>query len=97
MQQFANDDEFREWCQSYPEGFVINTNRPKINPRYFVLHLALCRSLRLKNQSDGAYTGGQYQKFAALRVDDFRQLMRREGISDFSKLCSLCSPRPRSK
>ncbi len=93
MFEFFNDSEFLDWREANPTGFVVNARRPKADAQYFVLHSASCSSLGLnRGYREGAYTERSYQKLAVLRVEDFRPFMRREGIGDFSKVCSRCSP-----
>jgi hypothetical protein len=90
--EFADDDKFWAWCHANPDGLVVNTRRTP-DPDYFVLHSAQCPTLHRRYDTAGAYTQRGYRKFAALKAEEFKPLMRREGIGGFSRRCSLGAPK----
>lgn len=74
-------------------GFIANTTHSRINPDYFVLHRATCRTIQPgKSYEQGAFTERGYSKVVARSMEAMQTFMRDHGVPGFSKRCSRCSP-----
>lgn len=85
---YNNDLSYLSWTAAHPDGFVLNVRRVA-DPYYVVLHRANC-----DKQTQGAFTGRDYQKICATSVNELQLAAKREGQSggSFSKRCGLCRP-----
>lgn len=91
---WINDDDkfYLQWISDYPDGFVVNTPR-KISPEYFLLHRAICKSIREgRNYVQGAFTERQYTKVVGRTEGDILAFASHHGIARFSRRCSHCKP-----
>ena len=89
------DDEagYQEWLGAHRSGYVLNAHR---RPRasYLPLHTATCHTITEYRQFEGtpAFTGGDYIKICAERIEPLRAWIARLGASRFTTLCSSCHP-----
>jgi hypothetical protein len=84
------DDDYLEWKQRHPTGFILNCERP---PRaaYLMLHSVSCQSLRSLSPGYTSWTT-QYAKVCAesrREIDEWIAAWVRGGRA---KPCELCNP-----
>lgn len=89
------DDEsgYQAWLHSHAHGYVLNAHR-RPRAKYLPLHTATCHTIIEYRQFEGtpAFTGGDYIKICAERIEPLQAWIRRWGAEKFSTLCSACHP-----
>ncbi|MEO6042390.1 MAG: hypothetical protein ABIQ47_00540 [Tepidiformaceae bacterium] len=85
-----DEGRYLAWVAAHPDGFVVNTTRPKPNPNELVLHLGRCHTISELQVDKERFTGGSYQKVCSLRWGELQVWAERVG----GKLqpCSFCEP-----
>lgn len=90
--KFRDDDSaYLAWLESYPEGYVLNTE-PSPNPKYLILHKASCGQLHRKDPRQQGKTHA-YMKVCAMEVVDLQQWVERH-VAESANLahCGICRP-----
>ena len=90
----GQDEAYRQWLESHPEGFVINTNRDH-SPGYMVLHRAKCRHIsNFQARTPGAFTERDFVKVCAIHAEHLQEWVKLHGRPDgtFSSACGICLP-----
>ena len=82
------DEEYYQWCEANPDGFVINSPR-RWPPSYMMLHRVGCLHIATTHEEDGAFTQRAYTKICASDIDSLREWTRHHGRpnGDFSDEC----------
>jgi heme-degrading monooxygenase HmoA len=89
------EDAYRAWIISNPHGFVLSTYRDR--PSYYMsLHRATCSSISVVNSKmrENPFTGQEYVKICSIQLEEIRQWMLQNGLTEFSRICKRCSPYP---
>jgi hypothetical protein len=89
MHTFIDDDAgYVAWCQTHPDGFVVNTYRTP-STRYLKLHRATCAYITQLQAGAKRWTR-DYAKVCALDAAELHTwAMHLGGTLD---LCPLCQP-----
>jgi hypothetical protein len=89
------DDDYFEWLEKHPDGFVVNTTR-NWSSKYMVLHRAACTfiSKPVHEKEPGGFTERDFVKICAEEIAPLRAWVIGHGRLDgsFSKECSVCKP-----
>lgn len=86
---FDNDDDYLDWLEKHPEGYVVNILRT-LSPAGARLHHASCRTIRGRNPRGGPWIG-QYAKVGATDLSDLDEW----AINQFGEVinrCGICFP-----
>ena len=78
------------WLAAHPDGFVVNTSRPKASAGYLKLHAATCRSISELQPRYRHFTGGAYQKACSTDRAELERWAR--GIGGRLDPCGRCRP-----
>ena len=74
FENMPNDDEFIEWIDENPNGFILNILRPKIpsniSKEHPKIHFANCNQL---NKKPGSSTTGDYFKVCSNSIEELEQ------------------------
>ena len=66
----ADEGRYFDWVAAHPDGFMVNTTRPKPSTKYLVLHLGRCGTIGDLKGAGTIFTGGPYQKVCSPRVGE---------------------------
>jgi hypothetical protein len=90
-----SDNEYQDWLENHPEGFVLNMHRRKL-ATYMRLHRATCPYISNYTQmaKKGGFTEREYIKVCADDVSALRAWVKSNGRPDgsFSGECGSCRP-----
>jgi len=90
VQVFEGDDAgYLNWITTYPEGFVVNANRPP-TAGYVVLHRATCRTISGDPANGRAWTA-DYLKACSENGASVGRWVR-ESTGGTPSLCGICHP-----
>jgi len=87
----GEESAYAQWLVDNPQGWVLNTHKIP-NRRYLVLHRAHCHTISECRQHAGkpAFTGGQYAKVRADKLDALLGWVKQQGFDTFTDYCSAC-------
>jgi hypothetical protein len=60
-----NDNEYFEWLDQNPEGFVLNVDRRRTSRQYPKLHRSSCKRINDRNREN--YVGDEWMKFCSIK------------------------------
>lgn len=86
-----SEADYVAWVRAHPDGYVVNTPRPRSSSRYLKLHHASCGTIGPARAAGGRLTGFQYQKVCSASQAELEDWARDivEGELD---PCGKCLP-----
>src|SRR5688572_13581175 len=88
---FVTDQDYLDWLQQHPQGFVVNASQ-SLSPDYMVLHRSSCPHISQPTHESepGGFTERGYIKVGAASVEALRDWVAEYGRPNrtFSKECA---------